>query len=279
MEYARVLIGTDYSDQAMDAARLAQRLGGKDTRYRVVHVAPLAELPGQAPSAGTGRGRLHEWCAEAGVPAPEEIVLSGSPARELVHEAGRSQADLIVIGHTGRGRIMDALLGSTARSVARLSTCDTLIVRGKPPPSQAPPFHDILVATDFHPPSGRAASRASRLAVKSSAALSVVHAVDPDIWSQALHTPPEEFPEAADWLDHTYGQMLHRFNLEHVGGRAKEHLTHGRPAKAIAEQARLQGADLIVVGTHGAQGVERLLLGARAEAIAERAPCSVLIVR
>lgn len=277
MTYKRILIATDYSEPSEAAAEFALRLGDDKTRYRVVHVAPLVEMPERVDvNADIQRSNLLAWCDKVGLPSSEQVVLYGSAAKEIIREAQAMEADLIIVGHTGRGRIERLLLGSTARSAVRLATCDTLVTRGKPGPG---PFRDILVATDFYEPGQRAAHRARSLAKESRASLGVVHAIDPDIWQQALRTPPKQMSNASDWLDQTYSDMLHKFNQEHLDGAAKEHLTRGNPAKAVAEQVALQGADLLVVGTHGSGAVERLLIGAHAESIIERTPCSVLVVR
>ncbi len=53
----------------------------------------------------------------------------------------------------------------------------------------------------------------------------------------------------------------------------------GEPASAILEAAAKWGADLIVVGSHGRSGVDRLLLGSVSDRVVRHAPCSVQIVR
>src|SRR5262249_9269220 len=52
-----------------------------------------------------------------------------------------------------------------------------------------------------------------------------------------------------------------------------------RPVEAILEQAREDGADLIVVGSHGMGAVERFLIGSVSERVARYAHCSVLVAR
>ncbi len=52
-----------------------------------------------------------------------------------------------------------------------------------------------------------------------------------------------------------------------------------RLSDVVAEQAQSWGADLIVIGTHGRRGVQRLLLGSDAEMILRTAPVPVLLVR
>jgi nucleotide-binding universal stress UspA family protein len=53
----------------------------------------------------------------------------------------------------------------------------------------------------------------------------------------------------------------------------------GDPASSIVSHAKEQRCDLIVVGTHGRTGVERLVLGSVAESVIGSAPCPVLVAR
>jgi nucleotide-binding universal stress UspA family protein len=56
-------------------------------------------------------------------------------------------------------------------------------------------------------------------------------------------------------------------------------LAEGDPAEAILLAAQQTGCDLIVLGTHGRTGLERLLTGSVAEQVVRKAPCPVLTVR
>jgi nucleotide-binding universal stress UspA family protein len=56
-------------------------------------------------------------------------------------------------------------------------------------------------------------------------------------------------------------------------------LTMGDPAGEIVRIAEDEGAELIVLGTHGRTGVTRLLMGSVAEVVVRRAPCPVLVYR
>lgn len=53
----------------------------------------------------------------------------------------------------------------------------------------------------------------------------------------------------------------------------------GSPESQIVEEAEAFGADLIVVGSHGYNRWERLLLGSVSDSVIHHAPCSVLVVR
>jgi nucleotide-binding universal stress UspA family protein len=47
----------------------------------------------------------------------------------------------------------------------------------------------------------------------------------------------------------------------------------------ILDEAKTWGADLIVMGSHGRHGLDRLVMGSVAEAVASHAHCSVEVVR
>ena len=53
----------------------------------------------------------------------------------------------------------------------------------------------------------------------------------------------------------------------------------GTPHEAIAEYAEEADVDLIVVGSHGRQGISRIVLGSVAEAVVRTSPVPVLVVR
>jgi nucleotide-binding universal stress UspA family protein len=53
----------------------------------------------------------------------------------------------------------------------------------------------------------------------------------------------------------------------------------GRPARAIVEFAEEHDVDAIVMGSHGRDGVSRILLGSVAETVIRRSPCPVTVVR
>jgi nucleotide-binding universal stress UspA family protein len=60
---------------------------------------------------------------------PETEVLYGNPAQEIVEEAERWGADLIVTGSHGRGLLARTVLGSVSNAVVNQARCSVLIVR------------------------------------------------------------------------------------------------------------------------------------------------------
>jgi len=67
--------------------------------------------------------------------------------------------------------------------------------------------------------------------------------------------------------------------LRDAGFRATTLIVEGDPLRAILGRAAEWGADLIVLGSHGRTGLDRILFGDISEKVAKQAPCSVEIVR
>lgn len=51
----------------------------------------------------------------------------------------------------------------------------------------------------------------------------------------------------------------------------------GDASNEIIKYAKVQNADMIIIGTHGARGLEKILLGSTAERVVKKAPCPVLV--
>lgn len=67
--------------------------------------------------------------------------------------------------------------------------------------------------------------------------------------------------------------------LGKAGFRSSKAVLHGDARAAILDRAGEWKADLIVVGSHGLKGLNRLLMGSVSDAVARHAACSVQIVR
>jgi nucleotide-binding universal stress UspA family protein len=68
------------------------------------------------------------------------------------------------------------------------------------------------------------------------------------------------------------------FPNEHAGGKIRQKVGIGTPYRAIVDAAVMEGADLIVMSTHGRTGLAHMLVGSVTERVLRRAPCPVLAV-
>jgi nucleotide-binding universal stress UspA family protein len=131
----------------------------------------------------------------------------------------------------------------------------------------------ILYPTDFSSYSNQAYFHAIALAEKHNASLTVLFVYNPDTTT----TPGSQGDEVAD-RRYWQGQLEQirpvdtRIPVTHV-------LLEGDPATEIVRYGRDAGVDLIVMGTHGRTGVDRLLMGSVAEKVLRDASCSVLVVK
>jgi nucleotide-binding universal stress UspA family protein len=66
--------------------------------------------------------------------------------------------------------------------------------------------------------------------------------------------------------------------LRREGFETSTSVVVGDAAPAIVEQAANGGADLVIVGTHGRRGIDRLVLGSVAEVVVRQARCPVQTV-
>ena len=130
----------------------------------------------------------------------------------------------------------------------------------------------ILFPTDFSHCGDAALRFATALARDSGAKLLIVHVEEPPVaygGGEMYYGMPE--PATEDLK-----KMLERVKPADDAIEYEHHMVTGDPSTAVARLAESEGADLIVMGTHGRTGFTRLLMGSVAEAVVRRAPCPVL---
>lgn len=140
----RIVVATDFSDAAGQAWALARRLaaatGAELVLLHVVVEAPLySETPltrGRPESVYEAaerwaRGELAKWAAEAEAAGARvrSRVRRGVAHEEILRVADEEDADLIVVGTRGLGRLERALLGSVADRLVRLAARPVVTVR------------------------------------------------------------------------------------------------------------------------------------------------------
>lgn len=139
-----IVVGVDGSDQSRNALRWAldeARLRGAEVEAVQVWDYPvLTYIPGVVSPPTFAHDDLEaeartelDQAVDAvlddveGAPGVERVVIEGSAAEQLLRRAG--DADLLVVGHRGRGGFADLMLGSVAHQVSAHATCPVVIVR------------------------------------------------------------------------------------------------------------------------------------------------------
>jgi nucleotide-binding universal stress UspA family protein len=128
------------------------------------------------------------------------------------------------------------------------------------------PIRTILYPTDFSPYSNQAYFHAVGLAEAHGASLTVVYVLQPG-------------SRDGEKDRHYWRQQLEQVRPSNRRIPVQHILLEGDPAAEITRYSADVCIDLIVIGTHGRTGEERLRMGSVAEKVMREAPCSVLVVK
>jgi nucleotide-binding universal stress UspA family protein len=145
----------------------------------------------------------------------------------------------------------------------------------------------ILFATDGTKHSEAALEIVAQLNLGASGEIKIITVVDMavpltvDVYAGYLSSTAEIEKAAREHafkiLEETKAKLLSRFENQNVSITAEA--LFGSPESRIVETAEQMHAELIVVGSHGYNRWERLLLGSVSDSVVHHAPCSVLVVR
>ncbi len=142
-------------------------------------------------------------------------------------------------------------------------------------------FRRILVATDFSPASMPAFEQAVRLSKDSEAELLVAHAFRDQGPPESGYARAKDYErwrsDAQEAAERKLEPLVARARAEGVDARPLA--LAGFPDEVIVEAAVREGADLIVLGTHGRRGAELFFLGSVASRVVTAAKCPVMTVR
>ena len=148
-------------------------------------------------------------------------------------------------------------------------------------------YSRILVATDGSATSELAIEQAARLAKDQGAQLRIVHVIEQSRLAFAAAGPVAvDLEGIVEALRQSGKAALERGRAiaQKAGVQADaaivgDDAVDDRVAMVLSDEARRWKADLIVLGTHGRRGINHLLMGSVAEAVARVAPAHVLLVR
>ena len=291
----KVLLGLDGSEQSMVARDLVASLpwpAGTSIQLLAAYRPQIDYTGGVGGTmAWVGdiedaiRDQLAETLETMAAPLVERglktgrAVVRGRAADAILDAARDGEVDLIVTGSRGRGPVRSMLLGSVAAEVAAHAPCPVLVARGAS-------VSRLLVAAD----GSLNASGIPDLI----GAWDIFRRVPADVVAVAPHDPPGFelivglYTLGDDRLAHlkrdeqlaagrTADEAVGRLTV--VGIPATAHVRSGDPANEILAAATDLKSDLIVTGSRGLGGLERLLLGSVARNVLVHAACSVLIVR
>lgn len=283
----QAVAGIDFGGQGLDGARwVASQL--EPERLILAHALHLPRPPSflrgiwgdeeqiELSAHAGAEARLEDLARhverETGV-RTEARIRVGAPAEEIAAVADSVEADLIVLGPHSRRRGRWDALGSTAERVIHETKIPTLLAIG----DLHPPRRLLAAVNDGSVEAGifgwvrllreRTGAEATALNVIDNTMEMTYRAI---LAPQAADRATELEAKASEWL---------AGRLDSVGLSDVEAVVAlGDPTFEILTTAERVGADLLLLGTHGAGAAARILLGGTARLVARGARCPLLLL-
>jgi nucleotide-binding universal stress UspA family protein len=258
--------GSEFSEGAVrEAIGLAKTCGSKLYVVSVVEVNPEFEslAPGLVEKMEKETRQYLEEVKEKALKEGadcEIIVHEGEdPYQYIVDEAAKKQVEMIIMGRRGRTGLKRLMMGSVTAKVIGHAPCKVLVV----PKAATITYKNILIATDGSKYSESAYREAISIAKRTGSNLIVL----------SVATKNANLPNAKKSVEKI------RRDAEKEKIKVETLTPKGMPYKVIVDTAERKNADLIVVGSHGRTGLEKLLMGSVTERVIGHTGCAVMVVK
>ncbi len=204
------------------------------------------------------------------------VIVSGSPVSAIANSADAMNADLLILGMRGEDYLRHLILGSTASRLLRKTIRHPVLVVKQPPYAS---YRRLLIPIDFSPVSVKSIKLGRLLAP--AADIVLLHAfevpfegklsyagVEDDVIGRYRVAARNDAMQRMRHLADTAGLDLGGYTPIVVRGDASQ--------QAIIQEQELD-CDLIVMGKHGKNVTEELLLGSVTQRVLEQCQSDVLV--
>ena len=279
----RILVATDFStrsDRALRRATLLAKASGAE--LMLLHVVdddqPRRLMEAERRESTEILSSSADTAREADGVACEAHLVLGDPFQAIVDAAERLDADLVILGPHRRQALRDIFVGTTVERAIRLSRRPVIMVNAVP----AKPYDCVLVATDFSDCSAAIVKTARKLGFLDVGRSAVLHAFESPAEGlmRRASVDVEDIKHHLDVEKELVDKELTAFleKVEFVPTHRTTTVIESTTAQAILEGARELKANLIIIGTHGRSGLQKLFLGNEAEEVLRDSELDVLVV-
>jgi nucleotide-binding universal stress UspA family protein len=277
--------GSQFSEGAIrEAIRLAKRCSSKLSVLSVIETNPEYEtiapqfLEKAEKAAQEHLRAVKEQAKKEGVDCTTSILEGEDSFNYISDEAAKNAISMIIMGRRGKTGLKRLMMGSTTARVIGHAPCNVLVV----PSAARVEFKNILVATDGSRYATAAASEAIGIALKNKGKL-IVMAVVPSESMQPMDIVHSQM--SRDVIAETEMKEAEK-NAKAVKEAAQKEgvaveafIMGGKPSDAIVQTANEKNVDVIMLGSHGKTGIDKLLMGSVAERVIVLSSCAVLVVK
>jgi nucleotide-binding universal stress UspA family protein len=294
MTYHKTVVGMDFSDAAIAAAKWTSECFAPNADLVLAHAIELPHRPIFAPESVPSSDAIKEAAFDFATSRVEQVASSlsaksiqneirpGKPTdviHQVVFDVG---ADLVAIGPHGMRPQTTGLLGSVADRIVRLSPVSVLIATN---PRQRTPTH-ILVAVDDSRITPHVLAQVRSLADTFGAHVTLLHAWSDSVYSHVAsmsyataHDEEKAKREIRDEITNEGQRWLETLARTGLSGdRVRVIVTHGNAGDETLTAAERLDPDLIVLGRRGSGLVAAALLGSTLRTVVGGARCPVLVV-
>lgn len=213
-------------------------------------------------------------------------VLDGNVLDALLKLCRNWLADLLIVGSHGRKGIKRFFLGSVSRGLLLHAPCAVRIVKNTAIESSHRDHYNVLIALEESEHSKHLLDHVLSLPWKVNTRFACIHVVEnlgPGLFldddTMAVDHIVDSFNEVVrkhqDWIN----SVADAINTKYAQKVAHGQVLLGDPSERILEYSVEWPADLVVVGSHGKQNFEKLVLGSVSDEVATSAPCSIEVTK
>jgi nucleotide-binding universal stress UspA family protein len=282
-----ILVGVDGSRAATAAVAWAARDAAmRNTPLTLVHVITPVLATGALPDfpvdffewqdeearrvLAAARETVAESSGASAPPMVHSVVLHGGTVGNLVDLS--KDADMMVVGSSGKGAFSRALLGSVSTGLVHHAHCPVAVIHDDAPelPAHAP----VVVGIDGSPASSTATEIAFDEASRRGVELVAVHA-----WQDggAIELPGLDRSTLEVQAQEALAERLAGWQERYPDVAVRRVVVCDQPAKQLVEQAKT--AQLVVVGSHGRGGFAGMLLGSVSTAVVHAVKTATIVAR
>lgn len=203
-------------------------------------------------------------------------VVLGKPHQALAKYISQAQADLLIVGRHHIEPLRDLFIGTTAERLLRHCDIPLLMVST----DSVEPYLQVMAATDFSRSSHHALQAALWLAPDAN--MQLIHVCDPPFMGFVRYEQDDLdslLAEKKARLAQEIASEMAYFLADDDQSRIQSQVLTGNAQLCLTDAVELHRPQLLVLGTHGRQGISRLLIGSVATHFLSSLPCDILVAR